>query len=124
MKTYDNTKLYNVEVSCIVRKDQKTLAEDYFQVEIAVKSPKTGQVLRGVRFDYLNEYATIYMSDVDGRPTAERFLAQFDKVATRKPGITKYHDELTGVVQLTAHDLFCIQTAWAGWKCRQEDYAD
>jgi hypothetical protein len=122
-KTYDNSKLYNVEISCWVR-SQKTFAEDTFQVEFSVKSPKTGRVLRGVRFDYLNEAQTIYLSNTDGRPTAARILAQFDKAATRKAGVSKYHDELTATIQLTAHDLLCCQKAEYGWSQRQLDYAD
>jgi len=124
-KAYDNTKHYNVTVTAIVNRN-KTLAEDLFQTEVAVTSPKTGRVLRGVRIDYLNSdniYQFENRGPVSGIETLSKILKGFE-TATRKTGVTMYHDELTAVCKLTAHDLRCIQLAWSGWQDRQRDYAD
>jgi hypothetical protein len=125
-KTYDNTKSYPVRIEVMVRKGA-SLAQDIFQTEMSVTSPKTGNVLRGVRIDYLDD-ASIYQFEVsgavDGRPTYQKILQGFEKGAVRTENTTKYHDTLVATVDLTAHDLRCIQLAWGGWQSRQEDYAD
>jgi hypothetical protein len=125
-KTYDNTKAYSVTCTALVGKG-KTLAQDFFQTRITVKSPKTGRVLTDVRVDYLNTdsiYQFEVTGPVNGNPTFEKILQGFESPVSRKAGVTKYHDEVTAVCELTAHDLHCIQLAWSGWQARQEDYAD
>lgn len=125
------TKAYNVVCTALVNKGC-SLARDSFRARIAVKSPKTGRVLTDVCVEYLdagNIYQLKVVDAVDGRPTLEKILKGFEN-ATRKVGATKYHDELTATIQLTAHDLHCIQLAhyiqlaWRGWQARQEYYAD
>lgn len=125
-KTYDNSKHFPVVCTALVGRG-KTLAQDSFQTRITVKSPKTGRVLTDVRVDYLDSsdvYQFEVKGPVSGLTTFYKILKGFENPVSRKEKVTPYHDEVTAVCELTAHDLHCIQLAWSGWQARQEDYAD
>lgn len=125
-KTYNNTKTHPVLIQIDVCKNN-SLAEDLekFITTMEVTSPKTGRVLRDCRLSYLNSediYQFWVKGAVNGVPTFEKILKAFEN-ATRITGVT-YFDTLSATVDLTAHDLHCIQLAWDGWQNRQQDYAD
>lgn len=118
-------KTYSVHCAALVRFG-KTLAEDVFQASMNVTSPKSGQILRGVRIDYLNSdkiHQFQGLGPISGLDTYAKVLKAFEG-ASRSEYITKHHDELNVTVELTANDLRCIFFAWNERQNRLEDYAD
>lgn len=122
-KTHNNTKGYSVRVEVLVGKN-KTLGDDAFQVVAHVQSPKTGNWLRDVRLDYLDEniYNFLTADAVDGRGTLQKIMLGLTSGVRENAG--RWADKIVTTVELTAHDLWCCVLADNGWRARQDDYAD
>jgi hypothetical protein len=127
---HDNVNEFPVHIEVLVEKG-KTLDQDKFQNCLIVTLPDNNQVLRDVRFDYLDDEIIYNFLDegVNGRPTASKILRGFNEKSNissvkRVENVTYHHDRLITDIMLTEHDLWCCVCANDGWLHRQDDYAD